>query len=186
MPANKKSKYAPGAWRTELFVDVVVPSGQLCQVRRVGPTTLINAGLFDRLDFLGSIVSDHVEKAEAQTLPPSQRTVTSTAEAMAIFQKDPRKVAESTDLIAKVIEMVVVQPKILRPIRRDDAGKPLLTADGKEIELADEEREPGVVYTDYVELLDQMFLFQFVVGGTHDLETFRAQYGEMLAGLDSV
>jgi hypothetical protein len=187
MPAN--NPYQPGAWRTELFIDLLVPSGQLCQVRRVGPVGLIKAGLFEHLDFLGAAVGDHIAAAEEQTLPPSQRTPRSQnvapEEALRIFQEHPEQITNSLDLIGRVMELVVVQPKVVRPVVRDDHGQPRLNAQGEEIPLADEAREPDVVYTDYIDMMDQMFIFQFVVGGTRDLETFRQEYGDVLAGLES-
>ena len=44
-------------------------------------------------------------------------------------------------------------------------------------------RVAGVVYADQVEMEDKLFLFQFVVGGTRDLERFRKESDDALGSL---
>ncbi len=46
-----------------------------------------------------------------------------------------------------------------------------------------EERDPEALYVDDVDFDDKMFIFQWVVGGTRDLEQFRK---EQAAGVDAV
>jgi hypothetical protein len=96
----------------------------------------------------------------------------------------------------RVTEYVVVQPQVLRPVQRDEEGNPIkmwkgrIEDDGErimeELPLPDAERVPGTVYTDMVEPMDKVYLFQFVVGGVRDLEQFRAEFGETMGALEAL
>lgn len=144
------------------FHDLEVPSGALCQVRRVGLDGLIKAGILHSLDSLTGIV-------QGQVIPAAEGRPTVDVSALSV---DPQKLAEVMELTDKVAEYVVIQPKLLRPVIRDEAGKPLL-ADGKEQLLPLEDRDPETVYTDYVSDEDKMFILNFVMGGSNDLAEFR-------------
>jgi hypothetical protein len=191
-PAKKpKDKYALSTWGREPLTDLEMPSGQLAQVRIPGVTGLIKAGLFDSLDTLTSLVQtehiDRVTKGESTTITPEQ---------IKMLSQDAGKMVAAIDLMDRVVEYVVVQPKVLRPVERDEEGKPLLLWKGKlddageqvmeEIPLPDDKREPGVGYTDLIDPTDKVYLFQYVVGGVRDLETFRKEFQETLGGLESI
>lgn len=179
MPATtRKNKYAPNSWSKEILVDLDCPSGQLCQVRRLGADGLIRAGLFDKLDILGSVVGDHIDEAEGRPKKPQTQ-----AEQVQDLMANKEKLGAAMELIDQVASHVVVQPQLWRAIRVDDAGKPVLDDEGDEQPLPEEERVPGRIYTDMVELEDKMFIFQFVVGGSADLATFRKEFGGMLGGM---
>lgn len=47
----------------------------------------------------------------------------------------------------------------------------------------DEDRDDDLVYVDEVEDMDKMFVFQWLAGGTKDLERFRQQYSQDLESL---
>jgi hypothetical protein len=181
MPAQSKksNKYAPSTWGAgEVLLDLEVPSGQLCQVRRPGVTGLIKAGILDSLDSLtGLVQSEHIErvaKGEGAKITP---------EDISNLASNKDKLAQALTLADKVAEYVVVQPSLLRPVVRDEKGNPRLDDSGAETELADADRKPGQIYTDAVDLVDKMYIFQFVVGGVSDLETFRKEFDQSLAGL---
>jgi hypothetical protein len=150
----------------------------------------MKAGILDDIDFLGQIVAgEHIPRGEGQ--PPSQ-VKASVTEQMQELVQNKEGLVKAMDLMDKVLEYVVIEPRISRPVRRDDAGKPLLEPDPKndgkprEIPLPDEEKAPGVIYTDMVDLVDKSFIFQFVVGGTADLATFRKEHEEALGSLATV
>jgi hypothetical protein len=180
MPTRAKSnKYAATSWATEVTIDLECPSGQLAQVRRPGVPGLIKAGVLDSLDVLTGIVqTDHIERVK------SGKDASISAEDVAKLAQDKAKLLEALDLADKVVEYVVLQPSVLRPVVRDENGEPVLDpVTRKEIPLPDKDRVPGQVYMDSVELMDKMFIFQFVVGGVRDLETFRAEFGETVGSL---
>lgn len=181
MPA-KANKYRATKWGTEPTMDLEVPSGQLCLVRRPGPTGLMKAGILDDLDFLGAIVaSEHIPRGEGR--PPAEESPSSKIQdQMRALMADQGNLLKAMDLMDRVIEYVVIEPKIIRPIQRGEDGKPILV-DGKEVALEDEDREPGAVYSDFIDMEDKAFIFQFVAGGTADLATFREEYGKTVGEL---
>jgi len=179
MPTRAKSKYAATAWATEVTIDLEVPSGQLCLVRRPGIAGLVKAGVLDSLDALTGIVqTDHIERVKSGKGEISKEDI-------AALAGDKAKLLEALELADKVVEYVVVQPSVFRAIARDETGKPVLDEDGKESPLSEADRMPGQVYTDMVDLMDKMFIFQFVVGGVRDLETFRKEFGEVVGDLEA-
>lgn len=176
MPTRAKSKYAATSWATEVLLDLEVPSGQLCQVRRPGIPGLVKAGVLDSLDALTGIVqTDHIERVKSGKGEIDKVDV-------AALAADKEKLLEALELSDKVVEYVVLQPSVLRPVVRDEAGEPVKP----EVPLPEKDRVPGQVYTDMVDLMDKMFIFQFVVGGVRDLETFRKEFGEVVGDLETV
>lgn len=195
-PKKSKDKYKATAWGAPGLMDLELPSGQLCEVRRVGVTGLVTAGLLDSIDSLTGIVqTEHVDRIQ------KGERVKLTKDDVKTFTGDPKRLNEAMNLMDRVIEYVVTQPKVLRPVVRDERGKPILTAkvdresgepvmekDGvtpvqEETSLAEEDWVPGQVYTPMVDLIDKTFIFQFVVGGVSDLNQFREEFGASLGGL---
>lgn len=191
---DKANKYAATAWGGEHLIDLEMPSGQLAQVRRPGVTGLIKAGLLDSLDSLTALVkTEHMDRVKkgASTTPEI------TKEDIAELAKDKDRLISALDLMDKVVEYVVVQPHVLRPVQRDETGKPILMWRGKlnddtgeqireELPLPDDERVAGQVYTESVDPTDKVYIFQFVVGGVRDLEQFREEFGETVGALESL
>lgn len=170
--SRKAKKYTLG--KAKETMDLLLPSGNVCLVIRPGVQGLIKHGILDSLDTLTGIVQQDLIDAND---PKAQLKA-----AQALASK-PDDLLAAMDLMDKVLEYVVKEPRPVRPIRRDATGKPLLTPEGKEIPLAEEEREDEVTYTDEVDLDDKLFIFQFVVGGTRDIESFRAQRQAVLGGV---
>lgn len=169
MPAQGKTKkssnkYAPTTWGGELLEDVVVPSGQTCQCRRPGMQGLIANGILDKMDTLTAVVNDkHISRVKKGGVKVDDIT------------SDPAKLIDVLNTVDKVVAYVVVQPDIHRPVVIDD--------DGNERDMEDDERETGVVYTDFIDIEDKMFLFNYAVGGTRDVERFRRESGLAVAGV---
>lgn len=189
-----KNKYKPTAWKQTNLVDLDVPSGQLCQVRVPGVVGLVKAGVLDSLDSLtGLIQTEHIDRVKNGK--PTDTKIT--AEDMQALAADKDRLLVALDLMDKVVEYAVVQPPVLRPVQRDEAGSPILMWKGKiddktgeqimeELALADADRDEAVVYTDMVDATDKVFIFQFVVGGVRDLETFRKEFQETMGSLESL
>lgn len=163
-PRNtRKGQYNLGA--KEFLVDLTVPSGALCQVRRPGPVGLIKAGLLDDMDILGSIVqTDHVDRAEGRAPSSQEDEKTKQLRQAQELMQDKDKLLKATSIIEGVVCHCVVQPEIrMVPL--------------------DTERDPEAVYVDSVDFEDQVFIFQYVMGGTADLESFRTEFGEAVGSL---
>lgn len=71
--------------------------------------------------------------------------------------KDAKEMLKALEVADKVALLCILQPK-LHPKPEDGVS-----------------REPGRAYIDQISSEDKMFVFQYVVGGTRDIETFRAQ-----------
>lgn len=169
MPAAKKAKpgksYSLGkkGSASDAEFDLVVPSGALCRVKRPGPMGLIKMGLLDSLDSLTSLVqTEHFDRAEG-------RAKLSDADAIRDFAANSEKVQAGFELIDKITCGVVIEPEI-SPIPLDAEGHP----------LPREEWDPNLTYVDSVELHDKIYIMQFVVGGTPDLESFRAERAQFM------
>ena len=177
MPAPKgKKKYGGKSWGKEFLVDLEVPSGELCQVRRPGVAGLIAAGLLDSMDTLTSLVQsehvDRVEKGNSSTLSKDE---------VSALLKDKDKLLGSLMLMDKVVAFVVNQPTVKIPVVEEGEDGNKTTRP-----IRDEERDPEVVYTDMIDMVDKVYIFQYVVGGVSDLEQFRKEFGELVDGMEAI
>lgn len=155
-------KYAPNAWLNNgvgTMEDVLLPSGQLALVRRPGVEGLVKAGVLKNLDSLTSLVNEaHIKRVEGKNGPEDHVDLNS-------LMADEERMAAITHVIDRVLCYVVVRPEV--HMTPGDATR----------------RVPGVVYADMVDLVDKMFVFNYVVGGTRDLESFRNELSGVLGGL---
>lgn len=172
-------KYTATTWGAKsAFVDLEVPSGQLCQVRQPGVENLIAAGVLENADTLMGLVNKKVEKAQGKKPPAKKAQAGSPAE---IFQQDPKQLVSLFSMIDRVVEHMVVQPPIQRPVVRVPIeGKP---GEFDERPMMPEERDAEKIYTDSIDLGDRMFIFQYAIGGGDDLDTFRREFA---AGVGSL
>lgn len=146
-----KDKYAPTRWGGEEYIDLEVPSGQLCQVRRPGVEGLLKAGILHDMDILTPLIVEHREVAEGK------RKKEAADESLAELAKDPAKVDSMMHLLDRVVCYAVVQPPL--EMTPNDPTR----------------RESGVVYADMVDLGDKMFILNYAVGGSKDLQRFREE-----------
>lgn len=168
MPSNTENKYAPTQWGGEVFNDVTMPSGQVAQLRRPGVQGLIAAGLLESLDSLSAIVGqDLIPTAQGKKAPSDRKPKKAKSPEIDIktLMKKPEQLANIMHLVDRVTVHCVMQPKI---------------------EMAPNDitsRKEGVIYTDSIDLGDRMFIFNYAVGGTTDLQTFRAESEAALGDL---
>lgn len=153
-------RYAPQQWggsNDAGLEDLVCPSGQMCLVRRPGTEGLIKAGILRDLDSLTALVNEeHVKRVKG--VPQID---------IATLMKDPENITNILHVTDRVVCYVVVKPEVqMAP------NSPAL-------------RQSGVIYTDMVDLDDKMFILNFAVGGTRDLETFRKERQQLVGSLDS-
>lgn len=167
MPAKarnaKTSQYNLG--RQETLIDLEVPSGAMCQVRRPGPVGLITAGLLDDIDIIGSVVqTDHVDRVEGRARPSEEDEETKRLRMAQELMGNKDHLLKATRLIEGIVCHVVVQPE-LHP------------------SVPPEERDPERIYIDSVDFEDQVFIFQFAIGGSADIATFRQEFGKTVGSL---
>lgn len=163
--------YAPTVWGNR-YVDLTVPSGQLCLVQRLELSSLIEGDAVDDYNVLVSLVeTEHVSKKSRGSgkAPGKSKQASKHADAILGDRDHLKKVLRLTDII---VQKVVVQPPI-HPIPRDEEGNEL-------------PRVEGVVYIDSVADTDKAFLVQWAFGGTRDLERFRQELNETVDGMAHV
>jgi hypothetical protein len=83
-----------------------------------------------------------------------------------IFQ-DLGRIDDIVELIDSVVIECAINPKVY-PVPADD-----------------EERDEDLLYVDELDEMDKLFVYQFVIGGTKDLEKFRAEQASALAAFSS-
>lgn len=105
-------------------------------------------------DVLAPIVNDAIRESSGK--PPSS---------VAKDVIDASSIAEMMAMVDGVILMAVIEPVVSKaPIEG--------------------ERDEELLYVDQIDLEDKMFIMQFVLGGTRDLERFRSQQEAAMAGMD--
>lgn len=130
---------------------LTVPSGNTALVRAPGMEAFIKAGVIP--NGLMSIV----QEAMIQGGPPSD-------DAIAAMMADTEKISQILELAGAVTMYCCIDPKVA-PVPLDD--------EGAVIPLDDERRDEDILYVDEVDFNDKMFIFNFAVGGSADLEQFR-------------
>lgn len=149
-PGNyySQSQFAPTAWGCGDAGPeaLTMPSGQRVLVRRIGMSALMKRGLIPDLDYLGKLVGSEVIPQEGNARSDVD-----------VKSMDSDKLAELIDVMDRVVVETVVEPKVA--MTPNDSTK----------------REANVVYTDLIDQEDKVFLFNFTLGGTRDLERFREE-----------
>lgn len=152
-----KPKYGLG--KSAQQIELVLPSSETCLVIRPGVQGLIKAGILDNLDTLTGLVQ--TELIDSKDPRIKQQAVNALA-------SRPGDLLKAMSLVDRVVCHVVKAPEVEMPPESDS------------------ERDPETLYADDVDLDDKMFIFQFVVGGTRDIEQFRKQSEELLGGIPTV
>jgi hypothetical protein len=130
---------------------ITVPSGNTAIVRAPGMQAFLKEGVIP--NGLMAIVQESMIGVKK----PSEVEMSS-------ILSDPTKFQELLDLADSVTVACCVDPKVSpAPVGHD----------GKVLSVDDPERDEDVLYVDEVDFNDKMFIFNFAVGGTADLEQFR-------------
>lgn len=167
------NEYTPTAWgHQQQFIDVTVPSGQKCQIRaNVEFLDLVDLGLVEQFDSLGFIVLDeHVERVKKpqdhqKKKPTKQEQESSIDTQFREMLKDKDKFGKFSIMLDKVICYVVVQPTIKMSYIPTEAMR---------VPIPYDERQAGFVYTDQIDFMDKMHIFNIAMGAIKRLEPFRA------------
>lgn len=165
VPVDPTAKYAANTWLSGGvggLEDLTVPSGQLCLVRRPGVEGLMKAGVLHNVDSLSQIVNEkHLNRVKGKGKDSAPDIN------MSSLMADPEALDQVTHVIDRVLCYVVVQPEI--HMTPNDVTRRVL----------------GVVYADMVDLVDKLHIFNFVVGGTRDIERFRGGLDELVGSLEA-
>jgi len=161
-PVAGDEAYAPTAWGSapgSTAEDLTMPSGQRALVRRPGIESLLKAGIIHDIDFLTGVVEEkHIKRVKGGRPAPDVTQILA----------DPAQLERLTHVVDRVVCHVVVKPHV--EMTPSDITR----------------REAGVIYCDMIDLEDKLFIMNFAVGGTRDLERFRGELSESVAGLGPV
>lgn len=167
----------------EVFTDLALPSGAVCQIRKLQMEDLVTMGIMDQMDSLGLTVQEqHVERVKGTNKPSDRPAKKLTkAEAAAAEEKqlndllrDPKKFITMTGLMDKIIVNCVVQPPIC------DAFHEVMQEDGsmERERIRPEDRDSKRVYTDSIGIDDKTAIFDFSFSGVQKFDAFREGSGE--------
>src|SRR5688500_7850395 len=138
--------------------ELTLKSGQTCRARKIGMEGLLQAGLIGESDTLLSLVDEkHVRKIRGARGKADGLELDTSS-----LVKDPRGMAALIEMTDKTIPLIVVSPTVR--LNKD--------ANGNVIPL--DKREPGIVYTDQIGMLDKFDLFAWAEGDMGHLSTFRS------------
>lgn len=159
-PVQPSDDFAPKTWGAASNEVLEVPSGQLCRVRRPGIEGLMKSGILHNLDTLTELVDEkHIKRVNGKPTTDKDKVAKDILD-------DPAKMEEAIAVIDSVVCHVVVEPQVLHNL---DEGV---------------ERDPNVVYAEDVGLEDKLFILNYAVGGTRDLERFHSELQESMGSVD--
>lgn len=185
MPQFDTTTEAPtsaASWkRNKARESLRLPSGNVALVRRVGPEAFMEQGLMP--DSLAPIVQKAIN--DKRGLPPK---------ALDKALATPDMMGQMVEMIDRLAVYAVIEPAIKMPPPCLTCGE-LNTAatasvhdhpESEEGHLFEEgPRDEEVLYVDEVDFTDKVFIMNFCVGGTRDLERFRDEHSEAVGGLDA-
>jgi len=164
-PAKAASKSGYGLGLANKPMELELPSGNTCLAIRPGAQGLIKLGLLDSLDQLTGIVQrEHIDSKD----PKKQLQA-----AVNTMAANPKELVEGLEMVDKAIAHIVQQPRVYLDEYEDDG-------EGGKVALP---RDPERVYADEVDLEDKMFIFQWAVGGTADLASFRKESADLMGNI---
>jgi hypothetical protein len=166
-----------------------LPSDNVCLVKRPGMQKLLAMGIMP--DSLTPIAMKHLAAAESGGRPVKDGDDSSIEqELLEQVIGDPAKINELMQTFDKVVAECVVEPKVRVHWYTEKDELTGHIPDGYKVgddipddedHRGDPEDEDTPLYTDDVDDDDKQFIFQYVVGGSSDLERFRQESAAALA-----
>jgi hypothetical protein len=168
-------------------IELTLPSGNTCLVRRLKPEAFLKTGLIP--DSLSGMVNTAIKSKKG--LPP---------DALKQIVADPKKIRQAMQMTDEVACYMVREPKLVMPpkCKHEMAGSRVcgeyFDTDDKRHEddqhpdwhaFIEGDRDEDVLYADQVSEEDKQFIFQFGTGGTADVERFRKEFGGHVAGISN-
>lgn len=169
MPAKKRSGKTLGQGKYGSVTDLTLPSGETCSARRPGVQGLIAAGLLDNFDQLTALVqTEHIEKHSNRPVAArEQLTDAERVQAGLALIKDQDKLHAGFMLIDKLVAFIVTEPRVWIDYQTKDEDD---EAFQRRLELAE---ASGAIGVRDIDLNDKVYLVNWAVGGSSDLESFR-------------
>lgn len=167
--------------------DLPLPSGNVARVKQINPVDLLGSGLIP--DPLTNMIRQAIHGKKG--LPP---------QAVKKLADDPKQLAAAMQLFDRILVECVIEPVILMPPACDyvypdsDGPDELICGEYANTEVhtsgghkyQEGERDKDTLYADNVVMGDKVFIFQWAMGGTKNLESFRDGLQGGLADLSDV
>lgn len=166
-----EDEFAPTAWGSDKGVgtthSITVPSGQKALVLRPGVAGLIEADILHNVDALTALVKKHIDDVGPKK--PQDRRKKGKKQEVEIdtLLKDQQAMRDVLEVVNKAMVKFVIKPKVL--------------ADPEDVA----DREEGNIYVSMIDINDRMFLFNFMIGGSPDLTSFREGLQEVVGSLEA-
>lgn len=152
---------------------IKLPSGKVCLAKNPGMDVFFEQGMIPNR--LMPIVRAAI--AEGRGLPPKQ---------VEEIAEDPEALSDILLFANRVTVHSVIQPEVKMPPVWTDEDRAAGECREEQVGgVAESKRKPGVLYADMIDLDDRLFLLQWCVGGTKDLERFRGQQADAVAAVDA-
>lgn len=154
-------------WKGKVEVegtDLVLPSENVARVRQISPQAFITSGIIP--DPLTGLIRQAIHSK--QGLPPSK---------LEKMTEDPEQLVAAMEMFDRVLVYVVIEPTVQMPPVCSECGEydTKMTHGSSTHIYREGPRDPEVLYADMVDMEDKIFIFQWCLGGTRDLEQFREQ-----------
>lgn len=155
--------------------ELTLPSGQTCLAKKMSIEGVVATGLLNEVDILTQMVDKHTRMVKGG------KGVADGVQVDNSLLKDPEALGAVMGLTDRLIPHIVISPAIRRHWTETTVGKTKVT---KMIPIKD--REPGVVYTDQIDLHDKMHLFEWSLGGLTEFSSFRRESDSSVGTVDPV
>lgn len=138
--------------------ELTLPSGQTCRARKIGMEGLMSAGLIGEADNLTSLVDQkHIRKVKGANGKTDGQELNAKS-----LVKDPKALGSLIEMADRALPLIVVSPRVA--LSKDENGVIPL-----------EDRDPSLIYTDQIDMLDKFELFGWAMGDMAGLESFRGK-----------
>lgn len=168
--SSEKKPTSAKAWKGKINVegtDLDLPSDNIARVRQISPQAFLSSGMIP--DPLRPMVQQAINTKKG--LPP---------DAPKKIMEDPKLLAAAAEMFDRTLCYVMIEPEVLMPPTCTECGEYANTpqhergADGFH-KYHEDERDPELLYADEVDMTDKQFIFNWSIGGTRQLETFRQE-----------
>jgi hypothetical protein len=157
-----------------------LPSGNVALVRRVGPEAFLEQDLMP--DNLAPIVQKAIHSKRG--LPPK---------ALESAIAGPEGLGKMVEMMDRVTVYAVIEPHVEMPPGCITCGG-LDNTDNRAVhddpeadghhKFEEGPRDETILYVDEVDMMDKMFIMNYCVGGSSDLERFRVEHRAAVGSLD--
>jgi hypothetical protein len=148
----------------DLPVELTTPLGQTLLAKKVSIEGLLEMGILTMADSLTPLMEQHTKKRMSNgPSGPAKAEVD-----MNNLMSDPAAMKSIMTLVDKIMPVVVLSPRVALHYKEVTVGKTMVTK-----MIPAEERDSALVYTDQIDFMDKMFIFEWAVGGLAAMTSFR-------------